>query len=341
MPKSRIAMLVVLVLLTIGALVALGFTVAKRFPGYYWSRAEEAFENEDYEAAHINLQKLLKRYPDHDRGHELMSRVILNYALQQGRPPTYLANPEATEQLARAAELRPGDLDLQRRLMRAYLQNPAQWGKAKTIAEKVYKADPKDADAHFALTWHAVERKDQVSAEALFKAFPNLVSTRVFETLGFEAKLYWELEDQEKSDAVLESAKDLAERLDAEQLGLLTAHDRERMLALMLAYQDRAEEPAEALKRVKVVVDCCDKLDEGGLMDKRLLANAAAQSLALFNLRYPPLHTETAHELLRDELAARVEKLGAGAGRRGRSRKRGAAAGVLEHGPHLDEPRTV
>jgi predicted Zn-dependent protease len=294
----------------IGLLVLGVFIWRKGTPDYYWSKAQAAMEAEQYEAARIHLTNLVRRHPTHADGLELLSRVVLLEARSKNRPPTFQANPASVEFLAKAAELRPGDANLQRRALRAQIA-VRQMGKAADIAEQLYKTDSKSGDAHFALMWRAVEKKDATRVAKLTEDFAKLQSSHVFQVYALIAKFHWDNDEKSKSDEILRDAAKLAERLTPEQLELLERRDRETMLAMLLAYEDRAKQPSEALVRARKVIDACKKMQAGNnLVDKRVIANAAAQSIALFNMKYPPISVDRALSAVHAGLAKEAEKLG-------------------------------
>lgn len=327
MSKTRIVLRIVLVGMVIGLLV-LGYVIwHKGSPEYYWDQAqdeleaaEKAVEESDaegaayhYEAARMHLQNLVRLHPTHDEGLELLSRVLLREGRAKGRPPTFFANPASVHFLAKAAELRPNDLDLQRRLLRAYLQLPGKMGKAAEVAKIVYADDPNDGNAHFALLWQAVETKNNARAEELFKKLedPSFATRQPFQSFALKAKHYWDQDDEEKSDQAMLEASNLAAAMTAEQLDILTERDRRAMLTLLLAYQERAEEPAAALARAERVLEACRKLQDTNLVDTRAVATAGAQAVALFNMKFPPIRLEQTHRSLQAELAAQAQQLGA------------------------------
>ena len=324
MSKSRILLRIILVLMVIGLLV-LGVYIWRRgTPDYYWSKAQTAMEAEKYEDARIQLANLVRSHPTHADGLEMLSRVILLEGQSKGRPATFPANPAAADFLARAAELRPGDADLQQRALRAYL-SLRQFGKAADFAENVYKSNPQNGDAHFALLWRAVETKNAAKVAKLSEDFKKIQSRHVFQNLALLAKYHWDKDDKQKSDELLAQAASTAAQLTPEQLGLLERRDREAMLALLLGYQDRADKPEVALRRARFVLDGCNKLNDGNLIDKRIVANAAAQSIALFNMKYPPIQLAKGLTAIQAELAKEAEVLGTAA----LADKRGGPAPML------------
>ncbi|MCA9267120.1 MAG: hypothetical protein KDA41_01550, partial [Planctomycetales bacterium] len=309
MSKSRILLRIILTGMILG-LGYIGYHLwSSSRPDYYWSRAQQAIEAEDFESAEMFLTKLVVKHAQHDRGWEALSQTILRRARKEGRPPTYAANRDAVSSLAMAAKLRPSDMDLQRRALYAYLEL-GQYGHAAEVAEIVYKAEPTNGDANFALTWQAVTKKQHAKAEKFFEAFPNIVSRHIFSTLTLRSMHYDELKDRDAYDETLRRAAGMAADVTSEQLALLDYRDRQAMLRLLMKRQVDTNDPIESLRRSKAVIDATRKLAEGKLLEPPLLAYTAAESIAHFYHKFPATKLESAHRIMRDELAAQAEELG-------------------------------
>jgi len=314
MSFSRIALISFLVLVLLATIGVGGMLVYQRFPGYRMGKAEEAVETGDYESAAIHLRKLLHKDPKNVDALLMLVDVIRDRSEAQGGSRSYRFNPHAVEVLAKAAELRPNDKDLQRELLRAYLLI-GDLGKAAIVAEEVAKDEPTNADAHFALLWKAVEQRNDDKVRELYAMFDDnkITTRRIFQTLALKVQYHWKKEDEEGVAQTLSTAAWKANDLTAEQMGILLLDDRQKMLDLLLAHQQLAEEPQEALDRAKILIDSAKKLQQEELLDSRMLANAAAQSIAMFNMKFPPIHLEPTHRVLRDQLSMDAESLGTGA----------------------------
>ena len=315
MSISRILLICVLVLMLLGLLGMGGMLVYKQFPHYWMTRAEREIEAENYADAETTLRKLLSKSPKNVDAMLQLVDVIRDGAEKEGRSRSYAANGESVKWLARAAELRPDDLELQKRMLRVYLSIPNQIGKAVPIAKEVAKSEPDNSDAHIALTWEAVEKKDKAKAEKLFGQFENneIVTRRIFQTLFLQHKFYAETEDTDKAERVLADAAWKAEQLKDEELDVLLYTDRLYMLELLLRYQALAEEPQVALDRGKTLIDTAKRMSRLNLAEKTILANAAASSIALFNHKFPSINLEPAHRVLRNQLSEETRQLGSDA----------------------------
>ena len=311
MSTSRVILVVILIITIISAVVIGSRLIHKQFPSYWMNAAEKEIAAENYEDARFNLRRLLAKDPTNVDAMLLLDEVIRKGNEKAGGSDRYSANPAAVKVLARAAELRPDDLELQQRTLRAYLAI-GEIGKAVPIAAEVVKGEPTDPDAHIALTWHAVEKKDVAQARKLFKQFEaNEISTpRLFHTLALQHKFYVESENDEAADRVLANAAWKAQNVSDEDLGRLLATDRIYMLELLMRYQNRAEHAQESLDRGRIVIETAKRLNRLDLADKTVLANAAANSIALFNLKFPALNLEPTHRVLRDQLSLDAEELG-------------------------------
>ena len=314
MSVSRILLIGFLVVMLVGTLAIGGVLVWKQFPGYWLNAASKAEEAGDYESAEINLKKLLHKDPNNTDAMLKLVEVLRDRKEDEGGSRFYAANPEAVGWLARAAELRPSDMELQKRMVRVYLST-GDLGKAAPIAEEVYKSEPTNPNAHFALTWKAVEQKDEAKAEKLFKQFENneILTTRLFLTQALQQKYYHEAGDEEKASKVLADAAWRAQNLKDDDLGILLGQDRMAMLQLMLMHQQNTDDPQSALDRGKALIDTAKRLQRLELADQTALASIAANSIALFNLKFPSIKLEPTHRVLRDQLSMEAQSLGTSA----------------------------
>ena len=178
MSWKRIVLIALLSLMLAGIVFMGAVQWMRSFPSYHFSKAEQAVEEENYDAAKLHLLKLVHRHPDNAAGHEFLSRVILEHSRAQNRSASFAANPAAIEYLARAVELEPTNAQWRRRLLQAYLQS-RQITKAAQVAAVIYAEDKTDGDAHLALTWHAVAANNAEEAERLFAETEGVVSRHI------------------------------------------------------------------------------------------------------------------------------------------------------------------
>lgn len=324
MSASRIALWFFLVLALIGVLSLGGFMIWRRtLPTYdiwmaQWDMSAEKKkepDERDYQDAKWHLYNAKENHPDDEQALLLLADVMLDEAEAEGRPRTYAANPGAMQALEDAAKLRPDDEQLQLRLLTAYLET-RYLSKAAIIAADVYQRDPTNSEAHYALTWDAVRRDDKEQAEKLFASFNDLVTRRIFQTLALKAQFYQTRKEEEKLDQTLADATTKVEEWNAAQLSLLTPSDRQWMMKLLLAYQQRASDPAVALDRAEVVIRTIGKLKQEELLDQRYLADMAAHSIGLFDKKFASKRLEPLSRELRvrrRQLSADVEAIGSGA----------------------------
>lgn len=282
MSKSRLILRIILGAMLIGVVFIGYYQWRKSRPDFYYSRAEAAIEKEDYESARINLVKLLQRHPDNADGHALLSRVILSEARANRWPTGYAGQPLAAVHLERAVELRPGDDDLRRRLLRAYLQLRF-YNKAAVLAEDIFRKDPTNGDAHFALTWRAVNSKDAEQAEQLFAAAPGVISQNVFQEFALKILLYTDLQDHANLRLTYVDAAHTAARLTPDELRALTRRDREVMLQVLLLFQANAKDTPSSLGISRVIVDVCEKMERANMLPADLIGTYSAQSQAMLD----------------------------------------------------------
>lgn len=301
MTNSRWLLRILLVVLIVAGL-GLGYWrwVTTR-ADYYFQHAEAAVKAEDYDAARLYLVKLVVRYPDHAEGHELLSQVILLHAQSIGRVPSFAANPEAVNELAKAAELRPDDEELQARLLRACVL-AGQFERGVPIAEKIYAKDKTSGDAHLALTWAAVMAKDKDRAERLFAETKGVKSQNVFQEIAMKVSFYEQLQDGTNANKSLLEAVEVANGYTGEQLKLLTANDRRMMLQLLLTCQRRSKNEGFA-KHVSSLIDkLCAELRKADLLDDETLKVATTKSQELLNGEQSASGTTEERNWLEDDL---------------------------------------
>jgi predicted Zn-dependent protease len=282
MSKARLALRLALIALIL-VLLWMGYYLwrASR-PNYYFDRARADIKREDFVSARINLVNLVRRHPENAEAFELLSDVILQEARKNGLVSTFAAQPAAVAPLERAAQLRPHDEDLQRRLLNAYLQL-RHFHKAAVIAENIYKENPRDGDAHFALTWRAVKAGNHEMAETLFAESSGITSRFVFHEYALRLMHYTDIGDQAKMSAALVEAAQTADRLSNEELRLLAPHDREVMLQILLIGQEQSLQTDNTLQFSKLLMQMCERLEAAKLFDPQVLAKYASQSQALLN----------------------------------------------------------
>lgn len=309
MSISRLLLWSVLVLMLVFVACLGYYQWNKSRPDYYYERAQRAVEKENYEAALVDLLKLLGRNPDHAAGHELLSQVILLHARANGKVPSFANNPAALDHLERAAELQPTNTDLQARLLRAYVLS-RQLSRAADIAPAVYADDKTNGDAHFALTWAAVTRHNDEEAERLFKQAEGVVSRHVFQEFYLRIIYHVERNDPERISVVLSEATKVAEGMSQEQLRLLTIDDRRVMIHVLMLCQQRAAFADTSLRVSKTLLDLCEKLRTSNLLDDQLLAAATAHSQAILDRDFNPTDLNDHQLQLRSELMQDSNRLG-------------------------------
>ncbi len=280
MSKTRIFLRVALVGLVAGA-VWLGYLQwRKMYPEYYFKKADAAAEQGDHESARLYLTKLIKKHPTNADAHERLSQIILEEARANSQPARYAAQPAALDFLARASELDPDNTEVQRRLLRAYLER-RDIAKAAPLAEAIYAEDKTNGDAHLALTWQAVLEEDDGATERLFEETSGVVSRHPFHELALKLSHYSLQDDDGKIEAVLVEALEVASDLEAEQLRLLAYQDREVMLQVLLTAQSVAGSGAERRDASNVIVRTCETLKEENLLSEQIADRYASRSQSL------------------------------------------------------------
>jgi tetratricopeptide (TPR) repeat protein len=266
-----------------------------RQPDAIWGRAQQALAAGQLDAAKISLQALVQRDPEHLVGHATLGRLYFDeaqFAKDAGRASLFVA---AQEHLARAWELRPGDLEVGRLLLAAYLENE-RFSEAAQLASRILRDEPQNDDALYARARHAFESGENREASAALElARPQ---ARI---LALRAALTAKMGDQTARKATLAQAVAMLVRLEGEP------EERELPLLEPLVADAvvEAENPAQAEERVTRVLKWTT--DQAA----RIPAKRAAK-LALF-----VMHALIKHHPLpsgsdvapRRRLAAEVERL--------------------------------
>jgi len=306
MSKRRIIINSVLVVVLLATCWLAYATFTRRRPQHYWEAAKAAADREDYEGAKLHLQTLLQLDPDHADGQYMMAEYLLAESRYEGGPDTYAAHPQAFAHLKKASELRPDQLLLQQKVLRAYLAS-GRLKEAVEAAEKLLELQANDPDARYALALKAAANKERSRAERHLEKLVAVANRRRFQALALEAQLA--RTDPETLGDVLNRAVAAAKELDDSERTSLGRSERNSLEQLFATALAKAENLDVAHARMAVALDLAEPSArrEGGPVGG---AAAWTQRLATILAKSHPISREqTAQRDARRQLIERAEKL--------------------------------
>ena len=260
-------------------------TWEKSRPEYYWDRAELALTASDHDAAELLLKNLLLRFPTHDRGHEAMAELYRTEERSDERPESFETRPQALHHLARAAELRPDDLVLQKKLLSTYLKiNRAR--EAATVAKRIIEVEPNHVNSLFALAWQAVGAKDFERAEQLLTKLAAQPNHPRFATMALMVQLDTVSDDQERGKTAYDTVCKQVASTEGEELAGLGPRESSIMANLLIKAVGSAESVDSAHPRAKIALEAFDRMAQAEPRVLGLAADYASQVIAALTERH-------------------------------------------------------
>src|SRR5262245_55357998 len=123
----------------------LGLNMLRDQPSYDKNKADEARAAGDYPTAIIHLRRLLQKEPNDAQARVMIAELIVEEAKKQNPRASFASERAAMEELIRAAELAPDNLEVQRKLMHAFVD---YGGESEPVAIRtatiVARLDPTD-----------------------------------------------------------------------------------------------------------------------------------------------------------------------------------------------------
>lgn len=239
-------------------------------PEYYWDMAAQAMDQGEADAAVLYLQNYLKQRPNDAVGHEAMADALVENAGPDGRPAPYGAIPAALDHLAKAAELRPDDVDLQRKLFTA-LAEAGKTPSAVAVARRLEVMDANTPHGVYLLAMEAESRDDLEAAtermiQALGEARPPV------RALAFAANVGSRAENEELLQLVADQASERFLNMSAESVDQLDAREGRLVPQLLQVAISRAPvgDDDEAYRRAEGMLASLDMLQERGAIDPRV-----------------------------------------------------------------------
>lgn len=310
---ARWAVRILLVLVLVGLVWIVYRNQVRNTPEYHWNRAQSALRAKNLNAAKINLQNMIQRYPQDYRGHRAMAELLIQEAKLPEGPNGYAAFPAALNLLVEAAKLKEDDLELQKLVVAATLRA----GRAQDAAaagQRVLKVEPKHADSLFARAWRAADSKDANTALRLLDQLPAEEKTH-FRTLGLRAQI---LQDRDPKDPKLQESLEaiatLAAQFTAEDVKALPVDEVNILARLLPAAVSASADVGAAYRRAEVALSIAEKLQgsESAAGDKGPAATGRkmiAQVSAVLNAKYPPLTLSGDMQLAHERFAERLAKV--------------------------------
>jgi len=272
-------------------------------PDYYWKQAIEASEQEDYNAAFLHLQNQLRRDPDHWEAHFMMSRYLL---IRAAPSATYATHPQALDHLRRAVELKPDRLDLQEKVLDAYVQTQ-RFHKAGQVAKRILAQQPEHATALFVLVRLAAQNNDKDSGRTWLDRLYQLDQFPVYQTLAFEHRLFGS--DPDGAHGVFERLIERAKAETPDSLESLPEEERTSLRQLLLIAVAASPDAQTAHRRTAAALDLWSEIAGGDVVDTTAVAEAAGKVRRLLSSQFPvdEQAAEVARE--REELYDRIDRL--------------------------------
>src|SRR5687768_17350826 len=204
MSATRLIVRLFLVVALVAVCVVVFSAWRKSKPEYYTQRIERALKADRPAEAKIDALNMVERFPKEPQAHYLLAQAILAEAKAKDEPATYGRRPEALARLTEAAKLAPEDVELQREVVRAYV-NMGQPMQAVAFATNLNKKEPDDLDALWVLAVQNVANNNSAALAQLEKL--RAKEYRPFQVRGMTASYYArKKKDMELQDVLTESA---------------------------------------------------------------------------------------------------------------------------------------
>lgn len=290
-----------------------GLTRLRDRPAYDWDNAKAAEEAGDNQTAVIHLRKLLQKEPDNVEAHLLMSELLLAEAQKDDPRASYASERPAMEALIDAAELSPDNLEIQRKLMHAFVDHG---GETEAIAIRtatiVARLDPNDATAHFVLARQAQKAGRYEEALELLDKVTQLEKTPSLKTLMLKAQTVFALNDTKRTNELIEEAVLLTGSLSDADLAGMSGPSQLQLVRLLSDGVVLAPTPEAGMQRLGIALDVYDRLlpllqDQPAMVGQLGEWAAKAHVSALPYLASLPASDENTKR--RAEIASRVTAL--------------------------------
>jgi tetratricopeptide (TPR) repeat protein len=274
---------------------------ARGQPDYYWHKAQAAMDAGDRTSAALYLQNLLRRFPEHSRGHQMLAELYLQENKGRDASATYGTTRMALYELSQAARFRPQDLALQKILLSESLAGrqvkEAAVAAARIVdgepdksadGDGIVNREPDNPDAVFALAWQAIAEKNWSEAESRLAQLARLASPHVFQATLLLAQRYRDNRQPQAGQDALSNATRFAAGLSAKQLAELPPVARQCLPRVLVASVEQVSDEATASQRAAEALTVMETLRQSGSRSLGELATDAAQvMLALSAPRGP------------------------------------------------------
>jgi predicted Zn-dependent protease len=320
---ARWAVRGLLALVLVGLLWIVYRNQVRNTPDYHWSRAQAALKANNLNAAKVNLQNLIQRFPQDPRGHQAMAQLMVQEAKLPAGALGYAAFPAAFNSLVEAAKLKEDDLELQKLVVKAGLLN-GHAQDAAAAAQRVLKVEPKHADSLFARAWRAAENRDGPAALRLLDQLPAEEQNR-FRALGLRAQV---LQNGDPKSPQLQAALDgiaaRAAQFTPAEVQALPPDEVNILARLLPAAVHSAPDVGVAYRRAEAALSVAEHLQAGPATSSTATSSTAeqpatvrveigrkmvAQVSAVLNAKYPALTLSADMQPAQQRFAERLQKI--------------------------------
>ncbi|MBX3414551.1 MAG: tetratricopeptide repeat protein [Pirellulales bacterium] len=303
-------LLVAMILIVAGLL---GLNMLRDQPSFDKNKADAAREAGDYPTAIVHLRRLLQKEPNNAQARVMIAELLVEEAKKQNPRASFASERPAMEELIRAADLAPDNLDIQRLLMHAFVD---YGGEAEPVAIRtatiVSRLDPNDATAQFVLARQAHQAGQLEEALSRLDKVSELEKTPSLATLMLKAQIVDGLKDPKRTNELVEQAVSLTSNLTDEQLQGMTGPQQEQLMRLLAAGVEMAPGVEAGQVRLGVALDVLERLLKLVGNEPRMIGlisdTAARAHIAILPNFSTPTDSEEERER-RAAIAARVETL--------------------------------
>lgn len=250
--------LVVMILFVVALLVLI---MRRDQPERSWEQAQASAEAGDNGTAILHLRRLLQKDPKNIQGHLLLADLLLEEAREKDPKASFASERPAMAALIAAAELSPDNLDVQRKLMHAFVD---YGGESEAVAIKsatiVARLDENDATAQYVLARQAQKAGQLEEALVLLDKVSALEKKPTLKTLMAKAQTVYAMNDAPRTNALIEEAVALTNTLTDAELLAMTGPSQRQLMRLLSDGVVVAPSTEAGLHRMAVALDVFERL---------------------------------------------------------------------------------
>ena len=302
--RKRSIFRITLLLAILGVLCLFSFRYwQKQQPGYYWQQAQAANLRGDSEHEEFYLQQLTRMQPENAEVHVALADL---YGADKRKPEsavTVARLARSLDHLRTATELRPQDVELRIRLMRAYLQAGRQPA-AVEVARQVVALGSRDEGVLDLLAAAALGSNDPEEAAAALKLASKDRLQNSFVYLALQNRVYRAESEQRKLQKLFVATLDRVSGNTPIGLSSIPSADRFALQELLLGAVDRSRTLDEMHERLRMAITVFERLALVETTEPLQLASAEwlARLMHTAQQRYP-LRPDATQSQKEDRLA--------------------------------------